>query len=154
MNTHYPEHHVPFDHFAPMVYFPRDEPRFGTKEQMDAAWIVLSAADEECERCTVPAIKEMAAGDIETILVLMRLVTFWTTAKIWPAVGSDQERAWRAHLTDGFDADPGPPEVQREGIIGEMCQRYLMSLPHQKDRNDDYREARAEHWEAVRGRDR
>jgi hypothetical protein len=84
----------------------------------------------------------------------MRLVTFWVSATIWPGVGSDHERAWRAHLTDGFDADPGTPEAQREGIIGEMCAKYLNSLPDPEDRNDDYRAARAEHWEDVRGRDR
>jgi hypothetical protein len=154
MNDHFPDHHVPFDHFVPMVYFPNGDPRFGTKEQMDTAWLVLSAVDEGCSRCAIPAIKEMAAGDVETILVLMRLITFWTTVTIWPGIGSDHEIGWRAHLTDGFATDPGSIYEQREGIIGEFCTRYLNSLPPQEHRNDDYRAARAEHWDAVRNRDR
>ena len=153
MNHHFPDHHVPFDHYAPMVYFPNDEPRFGTKQQMDDAWVILSAVDEDCERCAVPAIKAMAANDIEAILVLMRLVMFCTTATISPAVGSALERGWRTHLTDGFDEDPGSPEFQREGIIGHFCTKYISYLPEQDQRNDDYRAARAEHWETVRDRD-
>jgi hypothetical protein len=154
MNASFPDHHVAFDHYMPLVYFPYDEPRFGTKAQMDAAWIVLSAVDENCERCALPAIKAMAEGDVDTILVLMRLVNFWVSATIWPGVGSDHETAWRAHLIDGFDTDPRSIETQREGIIGEMCRKYVSSLPDPKDRNSDYRIARAEHWEAVRGRGR
>lgn len=154
MNNHFPTHHVPFDHYVPMVYFPGDEPRFGTKEQMEAAWVVLSAVDEDCERCAVPAIKEMAAGDVDTVLVLMRLVMFWTDAKVWPPVGSHDETAWRAHLVDGWEDDPGTPQTQRESIIAHFCKKYLSSLPDQELRNDDYRAARAEHWEAVRNRDR
>lgn len=144
---------MPYDHFAPMFYFPYDEPRFGTKAQMDTVWIMLSAADEDCHPCGLDAAKAMSEGDIDTVLVLLRVVSFWTTANIWPAVGSAQETAWRTHLAEGWSDDARPVAVQREGVIGEMCRKYLYSLPNREDRGDDYRLARAEHWEAVRNRD-
>lgn len=152
MNRHFPEHHVPYDHFAPMFYLPYDDSRFGTKAQMDTVWIMLSAADEDCHACGLDAVKAMTDGDVETVLVLMRVVTFWVSARIWPAVGSDEETHWRNRLTNGWSDDNRPVAVQREGVIGEMCRKYLNSLPNLEDRNDDYRIARAEHWEAVRKR--
>jgi hypothetical protein len=123
--------HDPAIHQVPLIA--NIDTVFGTVEHVTQALSLVGAFIVDCDACV--SIRPLV-NDIDFIMTLMRIKSFYTDGVVWPAVGSDDEDDVRFELghgtlldTAGYGGVITPelaanPEAQRALIVFNTC-RHL-----------------------------